>query len=42
MSRLKPLLVVAAVAYAVFTLVQKRLADSTAVDAGGWKPVNPA
>lgn len=41
MPRLKSLFVIGAVAYAVFTLVQKRMADAQVVDAGGWKPVDP-
>jgi hypothetical protein len=42
MIRLKPLLVVAAVGAALISLVRNRLAEPEPVDAGGWKPVEPA
>lgn len=42
MSRLKPLLVAAAIAAAVISFVRRRLTDDQPVDPGGWKPVDPS
>jgi len=42
MNRLKPLLMVAAIAAAVISFVRMRLTEDQPVDPGGWKPVDPA
>ncbi|HEX2154187.1 MAG TPA: hypothetical protein VHL52_09420 [Acidimicrobiia bacterium] len=41
MTRFKPLLLVAAVVAAAATLIRSRITESTPVDSGGWKPVEP-
>jgi len=42
MSRIKPLVITAAVVVAVISFVRTRLSEGPAVDAGGWEPVDPS
>lgn len=41
MTRFKPILLIAAAAFALTALIRSRTGESAPVDRGGWKAVDP-